>query len=80
VRKRLAQLLRERGRSLSEIARVLGVSKAAVSQYLKGKRGGELSPWMEEIVKEYSERDCVDLLELLYRITRDPRFGGWNCG
>ena len=80
VRKHIAIELRKRGKKVPEIAKVLGITKAAVSQYLKGKRGGDLEPWMKEIVKKYLKGDCIDVLLILNEIVHDPRFKGWKCG
>jgi len=43
VRALLARELVERGLSVNETARLLGLTPAAVSMYLSGKRGGELA-------------------------------------
>lgn len=79
VRRYVALELRRRGKSVSYIARILGLTKSAVSQYLKGKRGGELEPWMKEIVQKHLRKDCIDLLEIINAIVYDPRFGRWKC-
>ncbi len=39
LKARISKVLRDRGLSQTEIAKSLGVTPAAVSQYLKGKRG-----------------------------------------
>lgn len=43
MRALLARELVERGLSVNETARLLGLTPAAVSMYLSGKRGGELA-------------------------------------
>ena len=80
LRKYIAVELRKRGKKLPEIARTLGITKSAVSQYLRGKRGGELEDWMKEIVNRYLSDECVDLVTVIDRIVHDPRFEGWKCG
>ena len=81
IRRYAAVKLRERGKSLPEIGKILGVTKSAVSQYLSGKRGGELEPWMKKIVDRWIEKGCVDIMKVLAEITSDPRFRkGWECG
>lgn len=49
VRALLARELVERGLSVNETARLLGLTPAAVSMYLSGKRGGEL---VQEVARD----------------------------
>lgn len=64
--------------SLSRIAKILGVSRAAVSQYINGKRGKELPSWMREIIERHI--DCPDIMKIIYEISQDLRFErGWGC-
>jgi len=56
VRVALAKELYSRGLSVTEIARLLETSPAAVSQYLSGRRGKELPPEFLQDVKELADR------------------------
>jgi predicted transcriptional regulator len=42
IRRELALELKRRGKSQKEIAEILDITKAAVSQYLKNKRGNDI--------------------------------------
>lgn len=53
VRKELAADLVKRGKSQREVAKILGITEAAVSQYVKKKRAGlELPNEVKEFVKK----------------------------
>ncbi len=80
LRRYMAQEMRRRGYKVTEIAQALHTTKSAVSQYLKGKRGGELENWMKEIANRYIDRGCIDLVDLISEIVHHPRFKGWKCG
>lgn len=56
VKRAIVLELRRRGYSVTKISRMLGVTPAAVSQYLRGKRGKALS------VDRARIRKIVDLL------------------
>ncbi len=51
IRKKLAEALHRKGLSQKKIAELLGVSNAAISQYLSNKRG-KFGNFDEEIQKE----------------------------
>ncbi len=80
VRKYIAIRLKEKGYTLSEIGKILGVSKSAVSQYIGGKRGGELADWMKEVIDRKLDEGCADIMEIIYAIVKHPSFRrGWRC-
>jgi len=54
LRKECSKMMVEKGLTQREIAKMLYITEAAVSQYLKGKRGGDLN-FTEEIKKEMQE-------------------------
>ena len=56
VRVALARELHSRGLSVTEIARLLETSPAAVSQYLSGKRGKEIPQDFIQDVKKLADR------------------------
>ncbi len=56
IRVALARELRARGFSVTEIAKMLETSPAAVSQYLSGKRGKDVPPQFKEDVRRLAER------------------------
>ena len=52
----VSRLVRDRGLSQSEAARRLGLTRAAVSQYVSGKRGGnevEFSPEVSALIDRW---------------------------
>ncbi len=65
IRRALAEELRSRGFSVSEIAEMLGTTPSAVSQYLKGKRGKGIP---EEVKEE--ARKLADIAERMKRVDR----------
>jgi len=71
LRKELAKTLVEAGMSQREIAKKLGLTEAAVSQYLKKKRGREnirikkiVRKKCRELLKENRELNIKDICEL----------------
>lgn len=53
----VTRLIRERGMSQSDAARRLGISRAAVSQYLSRKRGGtdiEISQELDALIEQWA--------------------------
>ena len=53
----VTRLIRERGLSQSDAARRLGISRAAVSQYLSRKRGGtdiEISQELDALIEQWA--------------------------
>jgi uncharacterized protein len=57
VRKQLAQDMIRGGKSQREVARALGITDAAVSQYVSGKRASDLAlePSVRKMVKRSAE-------------------------
>ena len=51
LRKEFSKIMLEKGLTQREIAKKLYITEAAVSQYLKGKRGGDLN-FLENIKRE----------------------------
>ena len=72
----LAKELYARGFSVTQIAKMLETSPAAISQYLSGKRGKDVPPEFRDDVKRLAERiaageDVSDALcELCDKISR----------
>lgn len=70
IRRMLCKSLIKKGANRKEIARILGVSEAAVSQYLKSKRGArirvsenakmEIDRIAERILKYYRENKAIN--------------------
>ncbi|NPA76392.1 MAG: XRE family transcriptional regulator [Candidatus Diapherotrites archaeon] len=56
IRVALARELHSRGFSVTQIARMLETSPAAVSQYLSGKRGKDVPDAFKEDVRRLAER------------------------
>ena len=54
LRKEFSKIMIEKGKKQREIAKKLYITEAAVSQFIKGKRGGNLE-FTEEIKKEVHE-------------------------
>ncbi len=54
LRKEFTKIMVEKGLTQREVAKKLFITEAAVSQYLKGKRGGNLA-FTDEIKKEIKE-------------------------
>lgn len=53
IRRELAISLKEAGHGQKQIAAMLGVTDAAISQYVSGKRGAEaLSPTFNKLIKQ----------------------------
>ncbi len=76
IRKELATALIEKGLKKKEVADLLGITPAALSQYLSGKRGKiELPEWAVDKVRNYAKtRECYDVCEICMELRRDPRF------
>src|SRR3989344_1695503 len=60
IRRELVVVLKERGTSQKKIAEVVGIAQSAVSQYLTGKRGGEVV--FPKEVKDFI-RKCADKIK-----------------
>jgi len=56
IRVALAKELHARGFSVTQIAKMLETSPAAISQYLSGKRGKDVPPQFKEDIKRLAER------------------------
>ncbi|HHF55590.1 MAG TPA: helix-turn-helix domain-containing protein [Thermoplasmatales archaeon] len=74
IRKKLAEVLYKKGLSQKEIAEMLGVSNAAISQYLSNKRG-KLGKFDDEIEREIeiSAEEIIkgcDVVDEMCRICR----------
>jgi predicted transcriptional regulator len=91
VRASLAQVLVERhGMTRAGVARRLGVTQAAVTQYFKETRGtrnkaaidGAFRGLIEELAGRIArdERDLGSICELCRTIREDPRFGSPSEG
>ncbi|MDN5358520.1 MAG: uncharacterized protein PWP76_363 [Candidatus Diapherotrites archaeon] len=76
VRRELARELVKRGLKQREVAEMLGLTPAALTQYLKGKRGKtELPEWIKEKIRDYAGRaDCINLCDVCTDIRKDKRF------
>ncbi len=76
IRRELAVALTRKGIKKKEVANLLGITPAALSQYLTGKRGKtELPKWAVEKIREYARiHECYDICEICMEIRRDPRF------
>ena len=72
IRREAVRVLVSMGKSRKEAARILGVTPAAVSQYLKGKRAKvELTPEeKEEIARMVKEGKESELCELCKRVAK----------
>ncbi len=80
IRKEIALAMRERGLRQVEIAKILGITKSAINQYIKDKRGSEflLNKKMKEIILETStqiknQQDTLKLIQHLMRISREEK-------
>jgi len=76
IRREVAKTLVESGVKRADVAKRLGVSQAALTQYLRGKRGKkDLPEWIKEKIREYvRRRNCVNFCEICWEIRQDPRF------
>ena len=76
IRRELAKILLDKGKNQKEIAEILNLTESAVSQYLKGKRGGELGFNVEEkkIINKYADKilnNKEDVKKLLFELTKE---------
>lgn len=77
IRRELARILVEdMGMGKKAAAEAIGMTPAALSQYLKGKRGRfELPEWARKKIRNIAQtRKCYDVCEICMEIRRDPRF------
>lgn len=74
VRALVARELVSRGLSVNETARLLGLTPAAISMYLSGKRGGELVEELagDERVMSLVRSHCEVILDMAKRGARQP--------
>lgn len=61
IRRRLAFELKGRGKSQNEIAKLLGITNAAVSQYLKNKRGNDIS--FNEVIMDQIKKSVSNIIK-----------------
>jgi predicted transcriptional regulator len=79
IRKELTLSMRDIGLRQSEIAKRLGISRAAVNQYVKDKRGNiDLGQDIKKIIgnsisKVLSNEDSIKLIQNILSIARDKR-------
>tara|TARA_Y100000310_G_C20124537_1_gene553020 strand:+ start:178 stop:546 length:369 start_codon:yes stop_codon:yes gene_type:complete len=76
IRRELAKILVSKGKSQKEISEILNLTESAVSQYLKGKRGGELDFSINEkkIINEYADKilkNPNEVKKLLFELTKE---------
>jgi len=77
IRRELARILVEDlGMSKKDAAEAIGTTPAALSQYLRGKRGRfDLPEWAREKIRHIARtRKCYDICEICMEIRGDPRF------
>ena len=86
IRSELARLMLAEGLPQQEVANRLGVSKAAVSQYLNSKRGQELSfpSNIEDSIKELAGSLTESMtpnesVKLLCAVCKGIQSSGWLC-
>lgn len=83
LKRHLAVRMKERGLKQVEIAHLLSVEEAAVSQYLSNKRGNKIS-FDSPVVKEIEASadritDQLSMLREMQRLLRYVRFSGALC-
>jgi hypothetical protein len=80
IRRELSMALKELGKSQKEIAKLLGVTDAAVSQYLSAKRGDTAFPEkMRERIKSAAKRitdqkSMIGEIQYIITLARDERY------
>ena len=83
LRKYLAIALKERGMKQTEIAKLLDIENATVSQYIKGKRGNKVSfnKIIENEIKRSAQNinDKISLLRETQRLLRMIKHTGELC-
>ena len=86
IRAELARIMLEEGMPQQQVALRLGLSKAAVSQYVSAKRGKELSfsPDTEDKIKELAkslagELKANDAVSSLCAVCKGIQSSGWLC-
>jgi len=84
IRRELAKGLKKIHFKQKDIARVLGVTEAAVSQYLSSKRGGKLvfnDKFLEKINESCQEikNDKSSSQEAIYKLTKYAKETGKVC-
>ncbi|RLF44034.1 MAG: transcriptional regulator [Thermoplasmata archaeon] len=87
IRKRLAENLLKRGLSQKEIAEKIGVSNAAISQYISNKRGrfGHFDKKIEEEIEKSANeilngKDVIDeICRICKIIKKEERFKEEIC-
>lgn len=74
------RLVNQQGLSQSDAAKRLGITRAAVSQYLSGKRGDaafKISPGMDALIDRWvmavaGSEDCITLCDICRCAMNDP--------
>ncbi len=75
VRRELARILvEERGFSRRAAAKVLGVTPAALSQYLSGKRGGPVPEWVRDYLRGRVDAGDLDVCRIVLELREHPCF------
>ncbi len=87
IRAELARIMLEGGLPQQQVANKLGLSKAAVSQYLSAKRGQDVSfpPEIEDKINELARSLAGNLapndsVSGLCTVCRGIQSSGWLCG
>ena len=80
IRKELASAMKNNGLKQVEIAKRLGVTKAAITQYLGAKRGNEVkfSGKIKEEISKSAQRvnnhfDVIKEIQLILNVTREEK-------
>jgi len=61
IRNKLAELMIKKGLKQKEVAQIMGTTEAAISQYLKGKRGRQLK--FPKSMEKYFEKSCDNIIK-----------------